>query len=49
MLEAFGFVADPNLGIRLNASIRLGSMSTDEYFKRPSNMAFHDLTLKREG
>ena len=40
----FGFVGDPTLSKRHNASITLANMPTWYYFSRPSNMAFHDFT-----
>ena len=44
----FGFVGDPTLSKRHNASITLAKMPTWYYFSRPSNMAFHDFTKRHK-
>ena len=40
----FGFIADASHTTSRNAQDRLASMETWNYFNRPTNMAFHDLT-----
>ena len=44
LIAQFGFVGDPTISKRHNASITLAKMPTWYYFSRPSNMAFHDFT-----
>ena len=44
----FGFIGDPTLSKRHNASITLAKMPTWYYFSRPSNMAFHDFTKRHK-
>jgi hypothetical protein len=46
IVAAFGFVADPNLSTRHNASLYLAQMPTWQYFERPTTMAFHNLTTR---
>ena len=41
-IAQFGFVGDPTISKRHNASITQAKMPTWYYFLRPSNMAFHD-------
>jgi hypothetical protein len=43
---AFGFVADPCLSTKHNASNYLSTMPLWLYFQRPTTMAFHDLTTR---
>jgi hypothetical protein len=43
---AFGFVADPCLSTKHNASNYLATMPLWLYFQRPTTMAFHDLTTR---
>ena len=44
LIAQFGFVGDPTISKRHNASITVAKMPTWYYFSRPSNMAFHDFT-----
>ena len=48
LIAQFGFVGDPTISKRHNASITLAKMPTWYYFSRPSNMAFHDFTKRRK-
>ena len=48
LIAQFGFVVDPTLSKRHNASITLAKMPTWYYFSRPSNMAFHDFTKRHK-
>ena len=44
MLQTYGFVASPDLSSRHNAAIRMAALPSFEYWNRPSNQAFHNLT-----
>jgi hypothetical protein len=46
IVAAFGFVANPNLSTRHNASLYLAQIPTWQYFESPTTMAFHDLTTR---
>ena len=48
LIAQFGFVGDPTISKRHNASITLAKMPTWYYFSRPSNMAFHDFTKRHK-
>ena len=48
LIAQFGFVGDPTISKRHNASITLATMPTWYYFSRPSNMAFHDFTKRHK-
>ena len=48
LIAQFGFVHDPTISKRHNASITLAKMPTWYYFSRPSNMAFHDFTKRHK-
>ena len=48
LIAQFGFVGDPTIAKRHNASITLATMPTWYYFSRPSNMAFHDFTKRHK-
>jgi hypothetical protein len=43
---AYGFVANPSLSDRHNASSYLATMAVSAYFHRPNTMAFYDLTSR---
>jgi hypothetical protein len=43
-MDTFGFVADITKSRRHNAATYLSTMHPWDYFSRPSNMAFHDLS-----
>ena len=42
--ETFGFVADTQLTAKHNACLILKQMTLLQYWHRPTNLAFHDLT-----
>ena len=42
--SAFGFIADLTKSTRENAATYLANMTVGDYFNRPTNMAFHELT-----
>ena len=44
----FGFVTEPTLSNRHNASITFVTTPTWYYFSRPSNLAFHDFTKRHK-
>ena len=48
LISQFGFVADPTLSTRHNASIPLATTPTWYYFSQPSNLAFHDFTKRHK-
>ena len=48
LIARFGFVGDPTISKRHNASITLATMPTWYYFSRPSNMAFHNFTKRHK-
>ena len=48
LIVQFGFVGDPTISKRHNASITLAKMPTWYYFSRPSKMAFHDFTKRHK-
>ena len=48
LIAQFGFVGDPTISKRHNASITLAKIPTWYYFSRPSNMAFHDFTKRHK-
>ena len=48
LIAQFGFVGDPTISKRHNASITLAKMPTWYYFSWPSNMAFHDFTKRHK-
>ena len=48
LIAQFGFVGDPTISKRHNASITLPKMPTWYYFSRPSKMAFHDFTKRHK-
>ena len=48
LIAQFGFVGDPTISKRHNASITLAKMPTWYYFSRPSNMACHDFTKRHK-
>ena len=45
-MKAYGFIACYDKSPRHNASVTLGQMFTFDYWNRPVNLAFHDLTTK---
>ena len=46
--KVYGFVADPSLTSKHNATRRLADMTPYFYFTRPYNLAFHDLTTTNQ-
>ena len=40
----YGFTANPSFSTHHNACIHMGNLPPFDYWNRPSNMAFHDLT-----
>ena len=48
LIAQFGFIGDPTISKRHNASTTLAEMPTWYYFSRPSNMAFHDFTKRHK-
>ena len=48
LIAQFGFIGNPTLSIRHNASITLAKMPSWYYFSRPSNMAFHDFAKRHK-
>ena len=44
IISQFGFAADPAKSVHENACIHFGQMPTWQYFARPTNLSFHDLT-----
>jgi hypothetical protein len=46
IVAAFGFIADPNLSTRHNASLYLAQIPTWQYFERPTTMALYDLNTR---
>ena len=48
LIAQFGFVGDPTISKRHNASITLATMPNWYYFSRPSNMAFHDFAKRHK-
>ena len=46
--QQFGFVADPTKALLHNASSTLAHTPTWYYFSRPSHLAFHDLTRRKQ-
>ena len=46
--QQFGFVADPNKTLLQNASSTLAHTLTWYYFSRPSHLAFHDFTQRKQ-
>ena len=48
LIAQFGFVGDPTISKRHNASITLAKMPTWYYFSWQSNMAFHDFTKRHK-
>lgn len=44
VIKAYGFISSPNRSPRHSASIQLALTPTFEYWNRPTNKAFHDLT-----
>jgi hypothetical protein len=43
-MDSYGFTADPALTSSHNASLRIASMPTFDYWNRPTKLASHDLT-----
>ena len=46
--QQFGFVADPNKTLLHNASSTLAHTPTWYYFSRPSHLAFHNFTRRKQ-
>ena len=46
--QQFGFIADPNKTLLHNASSALANTPTWYYFSRPSHLAFHDFTQRKQ-
>ena len=44
IVQAYGFIANPDLTISHNANIQLGDMLSWFYFDRPRHLAYHDMT-----
>lgn len=47
MLKAYGYIGNPKLSLLRNAMIMMGIMPLHDYYERPINQAFHDLTVTK--
>ena len=47
LINAFGFAALLHLSVLHNAALRVAAMPTSQYWGRPTNAKFHDLTTTR--